>query len=73
MKEKLIRVYQLLNVLSISGHQNILALGESINLIQNIINDMDLDEGKSQSEEPIKIDNTKDTNNPNPIKKEDKT
>lgn len=56
MKEKLIRVYQLLNVLSVSGHQNILALGESINIIQNIINDMSLDE---QNEQPINIDTTK--------------
>lgn len=63
MKEKLIRVYQLLNVLSISGHQNILALGESINIIQNIIGDLDL-----HNQESIKIDNTQNNTN----KKEDK-
>ena len=37
MEEKLARVYQLLNVINISGHQNILALGEANNIINNIL------------------------------------
>lgn len=73
MKEKLIRVYQLLNILSVSGHQNILALGESIGTIQNIINDISAEEElKSQQNQPIKIDNTGTQNTKNE-KKGDKT
>jgi hypothetical protein len=55
MKEKLIRVYQLLNIINVSGQQNILALGECLNTLINIINDMNLE----TQEELIKIDNTK--------------
>jgi|GEM_PF-7035016 len=68
MKEKLIRIYQLLNVLSVSGHQNILALGESINTIQNIINDISTQEEIENQNKPAIIDNTKE----NIPKKEDK-
>jgi len=57
MKEKLIRVYQLLNIINVSGHQNILALGESINTIQNIINDISAEEDTKQN--GINIDTTK--------------
>lgn len=64
MKEKLSRVYQLLNILTISGHQNILALGESINIIQNMINEIIESE---QKENNIIINNTKNE------KKGDKT
>jgi len=61
MKEKLIRVYQLLNIINVSGQQNILALGESIGTIQNIINDISIQEELNvQQNQSIKIDNTKD-------------
>ena len=60
MKDKLYRAFQLLNMVTISGQQNIMALGESINIITMLIQDIEQKEREEQQNKPIEIDNTKE-------------